>query len=269
MSSQSKASTFAVTFGVFVSILTLALASPVAAQGFGTADAHATTVNWTAFKPLDEDTSFIGSHTDGTVYCDDSSDPYLYAPIGMGDLPNGVVLDSVTMFFYDNLGTNPPAGYDMTVKLCRSWVDTDDGSDPDSECFATVTHTDDTTTGNRVASVTSLDEDIFYQFDVDSDSDMETVNYYLRVEFGTTTGDYKLRQVRFLWNRQVSPAPATATFSDVPTTHWAFKWVEALYAAGITHGCGGGNFCPTSSVTRAEMAVFLAEALGLHYDAEN
>ena len=34
-------------------------------------------------------------------------------------------------------------------------------------------------------------------------------------------------------------------------------WIEALAAAGITTGCGGGNFCPENLVTRRQMAVFL------------
>jgi len=64
---------------------------------------------------------------------------------------------------------------------------------------------------------------------------------------------------------QVSPAPAVATFNDVPTTSSQFKFVEALVAAGITAGCGNGNYCPNNPVTRGQMAVFLATALGLHF----
>jgi hypothetical protein len=64
---------------------------------------------------------------------------------------------------------------------------------------------------------------------------------------------------------QVSPAPATATFGDVPTSHPFFRAIEALSAAGVTSGCGGGNFCPDQSVTRGEIAKFLANALGLHF----
>ena len=71
--------------------------------------------------------------------------------------------------------------------------------------------------------------------------------------------------VRLKWKRQVSPAPGTATFGDVPTTHLFFQYVEALAASGITSGCGGGNFCPDAAVTRGQMAVFLAKALGLHW----
>ena len=64
---------------------------------------------------------------------------------------------------------------------------------------------------------------------------------------------------------QVSPAPGVATFSDVPTTSPQFKFVEALVAAGITAGCGGGNYCPDQPITRGQMAVFLSAALGLHW----
>jgi S-layer homology domain len=64
---------------------------------------------------------------------------------------------------------------------------------------------------------------------------------------------------------QVSPGPATATFSDVPTNSPLFQYVEALSAAGITAGCGGGDFCPAAPLTRGQMAVFLSVALGLHF----
>jgi hypothetical protein len=63
----------------------------------------------------------------------------------------------------------------------------------------------------------------------------------------------------------VSPAPATATFNDVPTTDRAFRFIEALSKSGITSGCQASPplYCPDNTVTRREMAVFLAVALGL------
>ena len=70
---------------------------------------------------------------------------------------------------------------------------------------------------------------------------------------------------RLYYRLQVSPAPGTPTFGDVPTGHPFFKFVEALYASGITAGCGGGNFCPDTPLTRGQMAVFLSAALGLHW----
>ena len=64
---------------------------------------------------------------------------------------------------------------------------------------------------------------------------------------------------------QASPPPATATFGDVPISDPAFAFVEALAASGITGGCGNGDFCPDGVVTRKQMAVFLAKALGLYF----
>ena len=74
-----------------------------------------------------------------------------------------------------------------------------------------------------------------------------------------------LRSVRVYYSKAVSPAPAVATFNDVPTTDNRFQFVEALVAAGITAGCGGGNYCPDAALTRGQMAVFLSVALGLFW----
>lgn len=68
------------------------------------------------------------------------------------------------------------------------------------------------------------------------------------------------------WHRQLSPAPLTATFSDVPTDFLFFRAIEALGASGITSGCATpGQFCPNANVTRGEIAAFLAKALGLNF----
>jgi hypothetical protein len=64
---------------------------------------------------------------------------------------------------------------------------------------------------------------------------------------------------------QISSAPATPTFTDVPASPPYIRAIEALAASGITGGCGAGNFCPNQNLTRGEMAAFLARALGLHF----
>jgi hypothetical protein len=56
---------------------------------------------------------------------------------------------------------------------------------------------------------------------------------------------------------------ATPLFSDVPADDPARGVIEAMYNAGITAGCGGGNFCPTGTVTRGQMAVFVTRAAGV------
>jgi len=47
------------------------------------------------------------------------------------------------------------------------------------------------------------------------------------------------------------------SFTDVPTSHQFYRFVENIFHNGITGGCGTGIYCPESSVTRAQMAVFL------------
>lgn len=63
------------------------------------------------------------------------------------------------------------------------------------------------------------------------------------------------------------PAVGGSTgFSDVPVSYWAAAWIKQLAADKITGGCGAGVFCPTSPVTRDQMAVFLLKAkYGFNY----
>jgi hypothetical protein len=55
----------------------------------------------------------------------------------------------------------------------------------------------------------------------------------------------------------------TAVFDDVSSDYWAYSFIESLYYAGITSGCGTNPliYCPESDVTRAQMAVFILKAL--------
>ena len=87
--------------------------------------------------------------------------------------------------------------------------------------------------------------------------------YYLDalITGGTFTTSIYAAQV--LWKRRISPAPGTASFGDVTDAHPFFQSIEALASSGITQGCGQGNYCPDAAVTRGQMAVFLARALGL------
>jgi hypothetical protein len=80
-----------------------------------------------------------------------------------------------------------------------------------------------------------------------------------------TDGSLQFGSVEIWWHTVVSPAPAMPSFNDVPTDDFGFQYIEALYASGITGGCGGGNYCPDSPVNRRQMAIFLAKALGLYW----
>ena len=56
------------------------------------------------------------------------------------------------------------------------------------------------------------------------------------------------------------PPPCSGVFPDVPCSSNFSPWIEALAAAGITGGCGSGNYCPLADVTRQQMAVFLLKS---------
>jgi len=61
----------------------------------------------------------------------------------------------------------------------------------------------------------------------------------------------------------VPSGPSTATFGDVPTTHWAFRYVEYIAGEGVTGGYGDGTYRPLLAVTRDQMAVYVQRAFSL------
>ncbi len=56
------------------------------------------------------------------------------------------------------------------------------------------------------------------------------------------------------------PPPCSGVFADVACPSLFADWIEDLSAEGITGGCGGGNYCPSNPVTRAQMSAFLLKA---------
>ena len=56
---------------------------------------------------------------------------------------------------------------------------------------------------------------------------------------------------------------ATPMFADVPASSPFCRWIEELARRQVVSGCGGGNYCPTGSVTREQMGVFLGVPFGL------
>jgi hypothetical protein len=49
-------------------------------------------------------------------------------------------------------------------------------------------------------------------------------------------------------------------FTDVPPTNLFFPHIQKLEELGITTGCGAGLFCPTDTIPRWEMAIFMVRA---------
>jgi hypothetical protein len=180
-----------------------------------------------------------------------SSSWFIYAPV---NLPSGALVTGMRVFYFDN-----DVGENLEVDLIRVWQW---NAVRDAEGVASFV-------SDGAPGVSADYVDIVPDF---------TVAYRMgAIISGYTYQSYivrallppalfvSIRGVGIYWQRQVSAAPGTATFNDVGTGHWAFQHVQALAASGITAGCGGGSYCPNANVTRAEMAVFLAKALGLHF----
>lgn len=89
--------------------------------------------------------------------------------------------------------------------------------------------------------------------------------YIVEAVINGSTSDTALRGIRIFYKLHISPAPAFATFSDVPVGSFWHQYVEALAASGITTGYGDSTFRPDNPVTRGQMAAFLSRALGLHW----
>ena len=166
-------------------------------------------------------------------------------------LPSGVHVFQIGLYYYDNSATgNVDAEF---------WsIPGDTTQDP----LLIETVTSSGTLG--YGYVSSIPGATNYTVHNDVANDVAGAHIYMVVHLPANAQvDAAFKAVDIRYNLQVSPAPASATFNDVPTTHPFFAYIEALANAGITGGCGGGNFCPDNPTTRGQMAVFLAKALGL------
>ncbi|MBN1458883.1 MAG: S-layer homology domain-containing protein [Armatimonadetes bacterium] len=57
--------------------------------------------------------------------------------------------------------------------------------------------------------------------------------------------------------------PEETTFTDVPDSFWCFNHLEYLVEQGIVSGYPDGTYKPSATVTRDQMAVYIARAFGL------
>jgi hypothetical protein len=58
----------------------------------------------------------------------------------------------------------------------------------------------------------------------------------------------------------VPDGPPEATFDDVPTDHWAYKYVEYAFITGVVQGYDASHYQPDPVVDRGQMTVFIARA---------
>ena len=174
-----------------------------------------------------------------------SGDPAYDARI---DIPTGAVLQSVRWWGHDNNAT------DLSFFVMRSCLPAAGAGFPDSTTFASGGSTG---TPLDTFGVITLPAGVVIA--------NQNCHYDLRLVWAAAGNTLRLYKAAAQWRRQVSPAPPTATFNDVPVGHPQRQFIEALFAAGITGGCGANTYCPDATLTRGQMAVFLATALGLHW----
>ena len=231
--------------------------------GFG-GDLQTLTLSHVAFLPQNSTQTYFSQCCASAYRHPTGGANQFFAPLDSGRLPNGSLVERIDLFVRDD---DPELNAEIGVYFCRHWT-SDDGSQFSGDCSLQAT-----TSGAPGDTVLSLTTDHTVRYDdFDGDGGGESVDYVLAVQFGiNSTPNYttalRLRGARIFYRRQVSPAPASATFADVPTNHPFFQFIEALAASGITAGCGTDIYCPNAPLTRGQMAVFLAKALGLHWPA--
>ena len=63
----------------------------------------------------------------------------------------------------------------------------------------------------------------------------------------------------------VPTGPAEATFPDVGTDSWAYKYIEYAHANSIVFGYPNGRYRPERDVDRGQMAIFIARSIVVPY----
>jgi hypothetical protein len=221
-----------------------------APEQFGTECCQLLSIPASAFVPRGEPLG--GLFTYGSLgFMFPGSNVY-WAPV---TLPTGAVLDNIDLYAFD---TDPNA--DICAILTAFSGPTLLGSSPSEDVIEAVCSSGSAGYDYALEPIIggeTIDNSVWFS---------GGAQYAVVVNNqGGATGALGFKGVTIWWHREVSPPPGTATFNDVPTNHPQFQFIEALAESGITVGCGAGNYCPDSSLTRGQMAVFLAKALGLYW----
>ncbi len=170
-------------------------------------------------------------------------------------LPEGALIDGYTATVYDSSATE-----NLSLELYRC------AGNPNDACTELGDLETSGSAGWEVMYTDLPSGDHTYRTWDWGTTDPVFYRFYLELSsLDGMDSSLRFKGVILWYKNQVSPSPATATFTDVPTGHPFFQHVEALAASGITAGCGANTFCPDAPLTRGQMAVFLAKALGLHW----
>ena len=219
---------------------------------FGVTDYSACVIPPSSFHAYNQALGYL-SYTDGYIG-PQTGDTFRYfeAPVY---LPTGALLNGTHIRYYDNDST----GY---VWVQFATFACSNGAACTKSTLVQVSSDSSGTPGYTTLSDTGSNGVTWRNYDQSA----STINYaMIRAYFSEYSTALKLGPIMIWYQRQISPAPATATFDDVPVGSFGFQQIEALADSGITAGCDSNNFCPNSPLTRIQMAVYLSKALGLHW----
>ncbi|HEY1251563.1 MAG TPA: hypothetical protein VGH97_10260 [Thermoanaerobaculia bacterium] len=216
---------------------------------FGITDYDVVTITAYDFHPF----ATVGAVTG--LNSDDNSFIWATGGANMGfeasvPLPAGAIVDYIGLRYCD---TTPNSGFTM---------DLDDIFADGSFNFAVTTTFSDLGGCNTVWNAVPAG----YNWDYNSGHSMDLILFQVGPD---VDGSVKFRGAEVWYKRKISPPPGSSTFGDVDMSDPAWPFIEAFVKAGITVGCQNPGdpliYCPDSPVTRRQMAVFIAKALGLHF----
>jgi hypothetical protein len=240
-------------------VLCLAASMPLAAaaQSYGDHD-QVLTIGAAAFRGVQGAARTIG---DDGYFSDSVAGTYSYydAPL---PLPEGALIKQICEYVNDS----DPADFEYVQTYVVAVKLVPGGGSPFKTMIPVTSIISSSDIGYGYYCTDPFTYTLQSKTDIDGDTTVDNVVYYLEAYVPYPSQNaISFGGARITWARQISPPPASPTFGDVPSSDGAWAFVEALAASGITAGCGQGNFCPDAPLTRRQMAVFLAKALGLHW----
>jgi hypothetical protein len=227
-----------------VAVVASALSGPAFAQpketpDFGTTGASSVRIPAWDFTQMDDGPVGVGFGV--TRFPADLGSPFLVSSV---HVPGGTKITRVELDYCDNSSS----GKHIKLELLQC-------DNQGQNCADAMSELVSTSNGCAFVAQSGLSVHV----------DNYTKMYTMVATFDAVDGSNLLVGAIISYQLEVSPPPGTATFNDVPTSHPFFQYIEALSASGITGGCGAGNYCPDAPLTRGQMAVFLAKALGLYW----
>jgi hypothetical protein len=178
------------------------------------------------------------SRSNAYIFVTGGTDYYFWAGV---NLPSGAYLSTISLYYYDNSG-GAMSSYFYRATAYTTYSLLTNFTSSGTPGYATGSMSPNTTIRNGDSA------------------------YYLYVGLSGAAGsDLRFMGARLYWRRQIRTG-LSHPFTDIGGLSQTFQdSIAALAQSGITIGTSPTTYSPNNNVTRAQMAVFLARALGLYW----